>query len=251
MEYRRGLLASLPLLAAVLAHRPSEGASLPSATLPQDGYLSRNLLILVYPADTGFDSSPRGWILRREISLFEGYLWRYSERRLAVETRFSIVHRSLRPEEFRDYGNQFGFLLDRSPQVEADIQSLGEDPSSLVLLYDPPPDRPNRIAGRTFFAGAHSSIPLSSRYFEQDGFPRPLHLVLVHEYLHQLDLSFSRNHHPEGFLDPDGAGLPDYPSCIDPGGGDLSMRTLLQYNRFCRPIDWMLLAPDQGSWVSR
>src|SRR5713101_8569751 len=139
MEFRSVLLASLPLLAAVLAHRPSEAASLPSATLPQDGYLSRKLLILVYPADAGFDSSPRGWILRREISLFEGYLWRYSDRRLAVDTRCSILHRSLRPEEFRDYGERFGFLLDRSSQVEADIQSLGEDPSSLVLLYDAPP----------------------------------------------------------------------------------------------------------------
>ena len=142
-------------------------------------------------------------------------------------------------------------LLDRSPQVDADLRSLGEMASSVLLIYDPPPDRPNRIAGRTFFGGNHSSVPLTSRYFEGDGFLRPLHLVMVHEYIHQIDLAFSRVHHPAEFLDPDGIGEVDYPSCIDEAGADRSMRSLLHYNRSCQPINWVLLSPDFGTWIAR
>jgi len=220
-------------------------------TLPADGYLTRDVAVLVYPADAGFESSDRGWTLRREVSLFEGYLWRHSERRLSVNTHLSIIHRTLRSAEFRGYGRQYGFLLDRSPQVDEDLRALGESTSSVLLIYDPPPDRPNRIAGRTFFGGNHSSVPLSSRYFEGDGFSRPLHLVMVHEYLHQIDLAFSRVHHPAEFLDPDGVGEIDYPSCIDRTGADRSMRSLLLYNRSCQPISWFLLSPGFGTWVSR
>lgn len=216
-----------------------------------DGYLVRDVAVLVYPEDVGFESSDRAWTVRREVTLFEGYLWRYSGRRLSVNAHLSIIHRTLQAGEFRDYGRQFGFLLDRSPQVDADLRALGESASSVLLIYDPPPDRPNRIAGRTFFGGNHSSVPLSSRYFEGDGFLRPLHLVMVHEYLHQIDLAFSRVHHPAEFLDPDGVGEVDYPSCIDRAGADRSMRSLLVYNRSCQPISWNLLSPDSGTWIPR
>ncbi len=216
-----------------------------------DGYLSQQVQILVYPSDGKFEESARGWTLRREVSLFEGYLWRYSLRRLSVEARVHVLHRTLLPGEFRDYGARYGFLLDRSPEVEADLRSLGAESSPLLLLYDSPPDRPSRLAGRTFFEGGHSSIPLSPRYFLNDGFDRPLHLVMAHEYLHQIDLAFSRLHHPSGFLDPDGVGGEGNPPCIEGGGGDLSLRTLLQFDRTCHPVDWELLSPTYGTWTSR
>jgi hypothetical protein len=237
-------------LAALLATGPSASAPIAPAP-PSDGYLVQQVEVLVYPADGDFDKSGRSWTLHRELSLFEGYLWRYSLRRLSVETHLDIVHRKLREDEFRDYGSRFGFLLDRSPEVESDLRGLGATSSALLLLYDPPADRPNRIAGRTFFEGTHSSIPLSSRYFQEDGFERPLHLVMAHEYLHQIDLAFSRLKAPASFLDPDGAGQADYPPCIDPGGGDLTLRTILQFDRSCHPVDWRLLSPDYGTWTPR
>jgi hypothetical protein len=244
---RGGVLVLAALVAGAPAPAPARGASPPTA----DGYLRQTVDILVYPSDAGFDESERGWTLRREISLFEGYLWRNSGRHLSVETRLTVIHRPLQLDEFRDYGEQFGFLLDRGPRIDNDLTERGISPSALLLLYDPPPDRPARLAGRTFFEGCHSSIPLRGVYFEQDGFHRPLHLVLAHEYLHRIDIDFSRLHHPGEFLDPDGAGQAGYPSCIDPGGGDLSLRTLLQFNRECGPVQWDLLAPAFGSWVSR
>jgi hypothetical protein len=240
-----GALLGLALSPAIASAAPS-----PTGAAP-DGYLSQKVEILVYAADAGFEDSERGWTLRREISLFEGYLWRYSLRKLSVDSRLDVVHRKLLAGEFRDYGAQFGFLLDRSAAVEADLRARGAADLPLLILYDPPPDRPNRLAGRTFFEGRHSSIPLSSRYFMQDGFYRPLHLVMSHEYLHQIDLAFSRLRHPAEFLDPDGVGQLDYPPCIEPGGGDLSLRTLLRFDRGCGPVDWELLAPSFGTWNPR
>lgn len=242
---------SLALLSAILMGLPIRGALHADNGAPGDGYLSQRVEVLVYPSDDRFEESDRGWILRREISLFEGYLWRHSLRRLSVEVRVNVVHRRPGRGEFRNYGDRFGFLLDRSPEVEADLRSLGATGSSLLLLYDPPPDCPNRIAGRTFYEGTHSSIPLSPRYFLQSGFDRPLHLVMAHEYIHQIDLAFSRLHHPSGFLDPDGAGQEGYPPCIDSEGGDRSLRTVLQFDRSCGPVDWGLLSPAYGTWISR
>jgi hypothetical protein len=217
----------------------------------QDGFLSQKLEILVYPSDHRFEQSGRGWTFQREISLFQGYLWRYSLRRLSVETHIDIVHRKLLPEELLNYGPRFGFLLDRSPQVISDLRARGVSGLPLLLLYDAPPARPSRIAGRTFIEGGYSSIPLSPRYFQDDGFDRPLHLVMAHEYLHQIDLAFSRLRRPSSFLDPDGAGLPGYPPCIDPGGGDLSLRSILQFDSSCKPVDWEALAPAYGTWMRR
>jgi hypothetical protein len=222
-----------------------------TAAEPPDGYLSRQVEVLVYPSDSHFDQSPRGWTLEREISLFEGYLWRYSLRHLSVDAHVTIIHRPLDPDEFRDYGEQFGFLLDRSPQVESDLKARGIEASSLILIYAPPPGKPARLAGRTFYEGGHSSIPLKDVYFQEDGFFRPLHLVMAHEFLHQIDLEFSKLHFPGEFLDPDGAGLIEYPACIDSGGGDLTLRTLLQFNRDCRQIRWDLLSPAYGAWIPR
>ncbi|PYQ11140.1 MAG: hypothetical protein DMH00_08940 [Acidobacteria bacterium] len=243
---RAALLCFVAAAAGALGSPPAAASLVAS-----DGYLSRRLEVMVYPADKEFETSARGLTLEREISLFEGYLWRYSLRHLSVEAHLNVVHRPLGGDEFRDYGDQFGYLLDRSPQVEKDLHDLGLAPGSLMLIYDPPADRPARLAGRTFFEGSHSSIPLRETYFQEDGFFRPLHLVMAHEYLHQIDLAFSRLGRPWEFLDPDGAGLPDYPSCIDPGGGDLSLRTLLQYNKDCQPVPWELLAPVYGIWVPR
>jgi hypothetical protein len=228
-------------------------AAAASAPPPQssDGYLARRVDILVYPGTGGFESSGRQLTVDREVSLFAGYLWRHSLRRLSVDARITIVPRRLYPEEFRDYGETFGWLMDRSARVDADLKERGLQPSSLILLYLPPADHPARLAGRTFFEGAHSSIPIRDVYFQDDGFSRPLHLVMAHEFLHQIDIEFSRLHHPAEFLDPDGAGTPEYPSCIDPGGGDLSLRSLLQFNRECRPVRWDLLAPEHGEWISR
>jgi len=225
-----------------------------SATLPPeepDGYLSRRVEVVVYSSDPQFDESARGWTLRREVSLFEGYLWRNSLRHLSVETRLTTIHRSLASDEFRDYGEQFGFLLDRSPKVDADLRARGIEAASLILIYEPPPGKPARLAGRTFYEGGHSSIPLKEVYFLENGFFRPLHLVMAHEYLHQIDLEFSKLHLPGEFLDPDGAGAADYPNCIDSGGGDLSLRTLLQFNRDCRRVRWDRLAPTYGEWIPR
>jgi len=236
---------------ALLAAPPLWSSTTAPSDPPPDGYLSQEVQILVYPSDLRFEESDRGWTVEREASLFQAYLWRHSLRRLSLEARVSIIHRRLLPGEFRDYGPRFGFLLDRSPQVEADLRGLGTSNLPLLLLYDPPPDCPNRIAGRTFFEGGHSSIPLSPRYFQGQGFDRPLHLVMAHEYLHQIDLAFSRLRHPSAFLDPDGAGQEGYPPCIDDGGGDLSLRTLLQFDRSCRPVEWNLLAPSCGTWIPR
>lgn len=242
------LVAAVALLLAILPAAPVLPAD---SGVSRDGYLSQKVEVVLYPSDQGFEESERGWILRREVSLLEGYLWRYSLRRLSVEVRLNVVHRRLRPEEFRDYGERFGFLLDRSPEVEADLRGLGVAGAPLLLLYDPPAGCPNRIAGRTFFEGAHSSIPLSPRYFSQSGFERPLHLVMAHEYIHQIDLAFGRLHHASAFLDPDGAGEAGYPPCIDPGGGDLSLRSVLQFDRSCGPVDWEILSPAYGTWIPR
>jgi len=240
--------AALLALTLAAAGNVVAGASAPEQT---DGYLSQRVEVVVYPSDPSFEQSPRGWTLQRETSLFEGYLWRNSQRHLSVEARLTVIHRPLEPAEFRDYGEQFGFLLDRSPQVDADLKSRGLDATSLILIYVPLPGRPARLAGRTFYEGGHSSIPLKEVYFQEDGFFRPLHLVMAHEYLHQLDLEFSKLHLPAEFLDPDGAGIADYPACIDAGGGDLSLRTLLQFNRDCKGVRWDLLAPAYGVWTPR
>ena len=221
------------------------------APAAQDGYLSRRVEVLIYGGQPHFERTSQGATVERELSLFEGYLWRYSLRHLSIDAHATYLDRALEKDEFRDYGERYGFLLDRSSKVEADLKALNLSPSSLILLYEPPPDRPARIAGRTFFEGNHSSIPLREIYFEGDGFYRPLHLVMAHEFLHQIDREFSRLKLPGEFLDPDGAGLADYPSCIDPGGGDLSLRTLLQFNRLCQPVRWDLLAPSYGVWVPR
>ncbi len=249
-SFTRSLARQATLWGLLLA---TGGAYAAGATAPgePDGYLARRLEVVVYPSDPHFEQSPRGWTLEREISLFEGYLWRNSLRHLAVDTRVTIVHRSLEPGEFRDYGEQFGFLLDRSPKVDSDLKSHGIEATSLILIYVPPPGKQARLAGRTFYEGGHSSIPLKEVYFQKDGFFRPLHLVMAHEYLHQIDLEFSKLQLPGEFLDPDGAGLADYPSCIDSGGGDLSLRTLLQFNRDCRQIRWELLSPTYGAWIPR
>jgi len=216
-----------------------------------DGYLARRVEVVVYSSDPHFDESPRGWTLRREVSLFEGYLWRNSLRHLSVEARLTIIQRSLDDGEFRDYGEQFGYLLDRSPKVNADLKARGIEATSLILIYEPPSGKPARLAGRTFYEGGHSSIPLKEVYFLENGFFRPLHLVMAHEYLHQIDLEFSKLHLPGEFLDPDGAGLVGYPDCIDSGGGDLSLRTLLQFNRECQQVRWDRLAPTYGEWIPR
>src|SRR5262245_59187947 len=242
------LIALLPLAGALAMAAPA--ASDPPPGSP-DGYLSRRVDILVYAGGAGFEPSERGLTVEREVSLFAGYLWRYSLRRLSVDPRLTVIHRPLFPQEVRDYVEAFGWLMDRSARVDADLRERGLRPSSLILLYVPPADRPPRLAGRTFFEGAHSSIPLRDVYFRDEGFSRPLHLVMAHEFLHQIDLEFSRLHHPAEFLDPDGAGTPEYPTCIDPGGGDLSLRSLLQFNRDCRPVRWELLAPEHGEWIPR
>jgi len=243
----RGVVVVLGLLAACSVSTSATAAAEP----PGDGYLSRRVAILVYPEDRDFERSARGLTLDREITLFEGYLWRHSLRHLAVEARVTVVHRDLSSEEFRNYGEQFGYLLDLSPKIESDIREKGLSRDCLILLYDSPADRPSRLAGRTFFEGAHSSIPLRDSYFLEDGFYRPLHLVMAHEFLHQIDLAFSRLGHSADFLDPDAAGSPEAPPCIDAGGGDLSLRSLLQFNRECRPVRWDLLAPAFGTWVTR
>src|SRR5262245_16337112 len=139
------------ILAALLAAAPSGGAAGAASPPGADGYLSQTVDLLVYPSDAGFEASERGWILRREISRFEGYLWRNSGRHLSVETRLTILHRPLQRDEFRDYGEQFGFLLDRGSRIDKDLTERGISPSALLLLYDPLPDRPARLAGRTFF----------------------------------------------------------------------------------------------------
>ena len=249
MPLRRRRIAAL-LAAAVTGFIPAAAAP-PSLGPGGDGYLTRPTVVLVYPGDSRFESSERGLTLQREVDLFAAYLWRYSGRRLSVEPRIHVVHRSLSPREFRNYGSEFGFLLDRSPEVKEDLERLAESPESLLILYDPLPGLPPRLAGRTFFPGEHSSIPLRPVYFQADGFYRPLHLVLAHEFLHQVDLAFSRLKYPAEFLDPDGAGAPGYPRCIDAGGGDLTLRTVLQYNRACEPVRYQLLAPDFGTWIVR
>lgn len=243
----RGVVLVLGLLAACSLFPSATAASEP----PGDGYLSRRVEILVYPDDRDFERSARGLTLEREITLFEGYLWRHSLRHLAVEAHAIVVHRDLSPEEFRNYGEQFGYLLDLSPRIESDLREKGLSHDSLILLYDSPADRPSRLAGRTFFEGGHSSIPLRDSYFLDDGFSRPLHLVMAHEFLHQIDLAFSRLGRSADFLDPDAAGSSQAPPCIDAGGGDLSLRNILQFNRECRPVRWDLLAPAFGTWVAR
>ena len=244
-------LAGAVLLGMLLAVGSALASSAVTPEQPGDGYLSRRVEILVYPADQDFEHSARGLTLEREITLFEGYLWRHSLRHLAVEAHATVIHRDLFPEEFRNYGEQFGYLLDLSPRIESDLRIRGLSHDSLILLYDSPANLPPRLAGRTFFEGSHSSIPLRENYFREDGFFRPLHLVMAHEFLHQIDLAFSRLGFSADFLDPDAAGSADAPPCIDSGGGDLALRDLLRFNRQCHPVRWDLLAPVFGTWVAR
>jgi hypothetical protein len=253
MEEVRSLFVPI-LVLAVFASPGSGSAAWEAPAEPNppggDGYLVRRLDIVVYPADPGFESSRRGWTLQREIEFFGGYLWRHSGRRLSVDSRITVVHRALEPEEFREQGRPFGFLLDRSSRVEEDLRGI-PNVSDLLILYDPPRDRPPGLAGRTFSGAFASSIPLSGRYFEDDGFSRPLHLVMVHEYLHQLGLAFARIRRPAGFLDPDLAGRPGAPGCLDRAGADLAMRSVLRFDSACGPVDWKALDPGEGTWVAR
>jgi hypothetical protein len=134
---------------------------------------------------------------------------------------------------------------DRSPKVESDSRR-GIEAASLILIYVPRKTGPSR---RTQFLRRPFN-PLKEVYFKRTVSSPPAPGV-AHEYLHQIDLEFSKLHLPGEFLDPDGAGLTDYPSCIDSGGGDLSLRTLLQFNRDCRQIRWELLSPAYGAWIAR
>jgi len=107
----------------------------------------------------------------------------------------------------------------------------------------PEPDRREDL-----LEGSHSSVP-SRPLLPAVGLRPPLHLVLAHEYIHQIDLAFSRLRHPPrsstGWRRParlSPASIPAEAICREERP---PVRPLL------RSRDWGLLTPAYGTWIAR
>lgn len=218
-----------------------------------DGILLQRVLVAVYLRD-GQDRRARLGVVEREVRQFEAFLWRDSERQVRVEATLVTILRDLDEAELEGRDPRWGFALGRDARVEGDLRRAGHDLArydGLILLFDPPRGRPCLAAGLTWHRERYSSIPLKENLFEDAGHHYPLHLVMVHEYLHQLDSAFEAAGRASGFEDPDRVGGAAESACVLPGDQYPFFRTALQHDEMCRPTEWRALDGLMGTWVSR
>lgn len=231
--------------------RPHPAAAGPS--VGPDGILLQRVVVAVYLSE-GPDERRRLALLEREVRQFEAYLWRHSERKVRVEAELFAVGRAARAEDLQGEDERWGWALGRSKRVEGDLKRAGYDArryDGLILLFDPPRGRPCLAAGLTWHRERYSSIPLKENLFEGSGHRYPLHLVMVHEYLHQIDSAFEEAGRAAGFEDPDRVGRPGDSACVLPGDEYPYFRTALQQDEMCHPPDWQALDGRMGVWTSR
>jgi hypothetical protein len=215
-----------------------------------DGFLRQKIGILIYSdfANVQFPDSAQ-WILRREIRSFESFLWSNSDRKVYIDPVIVNPGRLLLEQEFLNAGPRWGYLPGYSSQIESDLQAAGWNRSDfdiLVLLYEPLPDRDTPLAGATYLPPELSSIPLRRETFLQSGRRHPLHLLLVHEYLHQMNFLFSDAGGDTYLIDPD---TDAWERCSS-GTGD-ELQVALRRNATCNEVEWFLLSPESGIWVAR
>ncbi len=237
------------LSAALSALPPVASAQEP----PADGILVQRVLVAAYFRDQPHRSA-RLALLEREVRMFEALLWQHSGRRLRVEATLVPVGRAISQAEVTPYSPEWGYALERSAWVEQDLQQAGHATTGydgLILLFDPIPSRPCHAAGLTWHRQRYSSIPLKKNLFEDLGHRYPLHLVMVHEYLHQLDSAFEAAGEASGFADPDRMGRTAHASCVLPGDQHPFFRTTLQHDEMCRPTRWRMLDGLMGAWITR
>lgn len=220
---------------------------------PAEGILLQRVLVAAYVRE---DPAERGRLalLEREVRQFEAYLWRTSNRKVRVEATLLPVGRTARAAELEGEDPRWGWALGRSERVDEDLRRAGYQPSrydGLILLFEPPRGRPCRAAGLTWHRERYSSIPLKENLFEEAGHRYPLHLVMVHEYLHQIDSAFEAAGRAAGFEDPDRVGRAGEAACVLPGDEYPFFRTALQQDETCRPPDWRALDGQMGTWMSR
>jgi hypothetical protein len=239
-----GLAAGLAACAALASENRAVGGG-------ADGILLQRVLVAAYLREAG---PTRLGLLQREVQQFEAYLWRHSGRKVRVEAVLARIGRSVDLAEMQGSDPRWGYALGRSERVERDLLGAGYDPASydgLILLFDPPRGRPCLAAGLTWHGQRTSAVPLKDNLFEEGGHRHPLHFVLVHEYLHQIDSAFEEAGRAAGFEDPDRVGRSGSPACVLPGDEYPFFRTSLQQDAQCRPPEWRALDGHMGTWIAR
>jgi hypothetical protein len=216
-----------------------------------DGILLQRVLVAAYLRG---GEAVRLGLLQREVSQFESYLWRHSGRKVRVEATLAFIDRPIDPAELQGSDPRWGYALGRNDQVERDLRGAGYEPGSfdgLILLFDPPRGRPCLAAGLTWHGERTSAVPLKEDLFQEDGHRYPLHYVMVHEYLHQIDSAFEEAGRGTGFEDPDRVGRPGSRACVLPGDEYPYFKTSLQHDALCRPTEWRVLDGLMGTWILR
>ncbi len=214
-----------------------------------DGYLRQKLGILVYGQPGDRIARGRDWILKREIGSFETFLWRESGRRLFVDPIVLYPGRRLKEREYIDTRSRWGYLPDFSQDVASDLKRAGfdrHDFDAIVILYEPLDNRETSLAGATYLPPDISSIPLRDETYLEGGRKHPLHRLLVHEYLHQMEFAFERIEGNRYLIDPD---TEDWEQCSAEAVDELQVE--LKQNATCSEIEWSLLSPEAGTWVRR
>jgi len=237
------------ILAAAVAVLPASWASQSEPA----GMLVQRVLVPAYLQE-GPPRTRRLALIEREMRMFESLVWQHSGRKVRVEATLLPVSRTISESDLTAYSEEWGYALARSARVEEDLRQAGVNASEydgLVLLFDPIPERPCRAAGLTWHSRRYSSIPLKENLFEEYGHRYPLHLVMAHEYLHQLDSAFEEAGRAEGFGNPDRTAKIAGSTCVVPGDPYPHFRTVLQHDELCRPTDWRVLDGLMGSWVTR
>lgn len=246
-------------VASVSPSQPASAPPLPPEERPTravtegDGMLLQRVLVAVYFAP-GEQERTRLGMLEREVRQFEAYLWRYSGRKVRVEAELVPIDRPVGEADLEGEDPRWGWALTRTRSVDDDLRHAGYSASrhhGLILLFDPPSDRPCLAAGLTWHRERYSSVPLKENLFEGSGHRYPLHLVMVHEYLHQIDSAFEEAGRATGFEDPDRVGRPAGAACVLPGDEYPFFATALQQDELCRPPAWQALDGRMGIWISR
>ena len=204
-----------------------------------DGYLQQKVAILIYSEPTG-GNLPDGaeWILAREIRAFEAFVWRHSGKRLYVETVRIQTGRRLKKEEFMDRGPGWGHQPRFSPEIASDLKRSGWSRSqfgAMLVLYEPLPAMETPVAGATYGPKGFSTIPLTEATFAKAGRKYPLHLLLVHEFLHQLEQAFEEATGGPYLFNPD----------------EEDLKRVLRRNYQGSEIEWRILSPALGAWIPR
>ncbi len=245
---RNGIVTTCVLLLAGSAS--GLAGSLPSGNSPADGYLRQKAAVLVYGNLHGGNfPNNAGTILDREIRAFETFLWSGTGRKLFLDTVRIRPDRSLTKKEFLFGGTRWGHLPRISERIASDMRMEGwqrTDFAIVLILYVPPDGRDTPLAGATYLPEGISSIPLREATFLEAGRKHPLHRLLVHEYLHQVEFILSGRTGRPYLVDPD---RPQKPPC-ESSIADPLVEALL-WTTDCKGIDWTNLSPQRGIWIPR